>query len=64
MFNRERILILNKADKVSKEKAKKWQTSLSRKGEDVVTVSALTGLGIDELKSMIKAKGFDRVVHA
>jgi GTP-binding protein len=64
MLNRERILILNKADKVSKEKAKKWQTSLSRKGEDVVTVSALTGLGIDELKSMIKAKGFDRVVHA
>jgi GTP-binding protein len=64
MFNRERIVLLNKADKISKEKAKTWQTSLSRKGEDVVTISALKGWGIDELKSMIKAKGFDRVIHA
>jgi GTP-binding protein len=64
MFNRERIVILNKSDKISKEEAETWQTSLSRKGEDVVTISALKGWGIDELKSMIKAKGFDRIIHA
>lgn len=64
MFNRERIVILNKTDKISKEEAKTWQTSLSRKGEDVVTISALKRLGIDKLKSMIKAKGFDRIIHA
>jgi GTP-binding protein len=64
MFNRERIVILNKADKVPKEEAETWQASLSRKGEDVVTASALKGWGIDELKSLIKAKGFDRVIHA
>lgn len=63
MFNRERIVILNKADKVSREDAVTWQTSLTKKGEDVVTISALKGWGIDELKAMIRAKGYDRVIH-
>jgi GTPase len=64
MFNKERIVILNKADKVLREEAETWHTSLARKGEDVVTVSALKGWGIDELKAMISAKGYGRVVHA
>jgi GTP-binding protein len=64
MFSRERIVILNKADKLSGEEAEKWQASLVRQGEDVVTVSALKGWGIDELKAMIKTKGYDRAIHA
>jgi GTP-binding protein len=64
MFGRERIVILNKADKVPEEKAETWRASLVRKGEEVVTISALKGWGIDTLKAMIKAKGFDRVAHA
>lgn len=64
MFNRERIVILNKADKVQKEDAEMWQASLAGQGEDVVIVSALMGWGIDELKTIIKNKGYDRIVHA
>jgi len=64
MFGRERIVILNKTDKVPEEEVRQWQTSLARMGEDVVSVSALKGWGMDELKTMIRAKGFDRVVHA
>ncbi len=64
MFNRERIVILNKADKLSGEEAEKWQASLVEQGEDVVTVSALKGWGIDELKAMIKTKGYDGAIHA
>lgn len=64
MFGRKRIVILNKADKVSREEADNVQVSLSKKGEDVITVSALKGWGIDELKAMIKTKGHDRDIHA
>jgi hypothetical protein len=44
--------------------AEKWQASLVRQGEDVVTVSALKGWGIDKLKAMIKTKGYDGAIHA
>ena len=63
MFARERIVVLNKSDKVSEETAEMWRTSLVRKGEDVVIVSALKGWGIDTLKGEIKTKSFDKVVH-
>lgn len=64
MFKRERIVILNKADKVSSKEGERWRSSLSKKGEDVVLVSALKDWGIEELKTMIKAKGYDRAIHA
>jgi len=64
MFSRERIVILNKSDKVSEEAAEMRRTSLAQKGENVVVVSALKGWGIDALKAMIKTKSFDRAAHA
>lgn len=64
LFSRKRIVVLNKTDKVSRKELESWQGSLLRKGEDVVAVSALKGWGIDSLKTMIKAKGFDRAAHA
>jgi GTPase involved in cell partitioning and DNA repair len=64
MFSRQRIVILNKADKVSEEKADKWRSALIRKKEEVVVMSALKGLGIDALKEMIKMKDFNKVAHA
>jgi GTP-binding protein len=64
MFKRERIVILNKTDKVSSEEAERWRSSFAKKGEDVVLVSALKDWGIEELKTMIKAKGYDWVIHA
>ena len=64
MFSRQRIVILNKADKVSEEKADKWRSALIRKKEEVVVMSALKGWGIDALKEMIKMKDFNKVAHA
>ena len=64
MVDRARIVVLNKADKVPEEKAEAWRTALVKKGEEVLTVSALKGWGIDTVKAMIKKKSFDRVVHA
>ena len=64
MLDRARIVVLNKVDKVPEEKAEKWRTALVKKGEEVLTVSALKSWGIDTVKAMIKEKSFDRVVHA
>ncbi|MBP1747258.1 MAG: GTPase ObgE, partial [Deltaproteobacteria bacterium] len=64
MVDRARIVVLNKVDKVPEEKAEAWRTALVKKGEEVLTVSALKGWGIDTVKAMIKKKSFDRVVHA
>jgi GTP-binding protein len=64
MLGRERIVVLNKADKVSEEEAETWRNTLVEMGEEAVTISALKGWGIDTLKAMIKEKNFDRVVHA
>jgi len=64
MFNRKRIVVLNKTDKISEEEVETWRTALVRKREEVVAVSALKGWGIDTLKAVIKIKGFNRIGHA
>ncbi|OPY75986.1 MAG: GTPase Obg [Syntrophorhabdus sp. PtaU1.Bin153] len=64
LFDRERIVVLNKMDKVTPEEAKRWEVFLTEKGETFAAVSALEGWGIEELKTLIKEKGLDKVISA
>ncbi len=51
---RERILVLNKTDKVSPEMVREWTAFFQERGEQVATVSALTGEGLGELDSILR----------
>lgn len=58
---RERIVILNKTDLVSADALKEKEEALREKGEDVISVSAKLGWGIDALKERISVKGGHRL---
>jgi GTP-binding protein len=49
MLDKRRLVILNKADLVTREVASRWRSYLKRKGEKVIVISALTRSGMDEL---------------
>ena len=53
MLQRPRIIVLNKADLVARASLTRKEAALRKKGEHVVTVSALTGAGMDRLRETI-----------
>lgn len=53
MLGRPRIIVLNKADLVPSDRAARWRSYLTEKGEKAVIVSALARLGITELREAI-----------
>ncbi|OPY01799.1 MAG: GTPase CgtA [Syntrophorhabdus sp. PtaB.Bin184] len=53
MLEKRRLVVLNKADLVTPDVAARWRSYLTRKGEKVVVVSALTLAGMDDLVSAI-----------
>ncbi len=53
MLGRPRIIVLNKADLVPPDRAARWRSYLTEKGEKAVIVSALARLGITELREAI-----------
>ncbi len=53
MLVKRRLVILNKADLVSKDVIARWRSYLKRKGEKTVVVSALTLAGMEELTGAI-----------
>lgn len=57
MWDKGRIVALNKIDKVAEAETEKWLTFLKGKGEEVIAVSALKKQGIGELKNLIREKG-------
>lgn len=57
MWKKERIVALNKIDKVPERETEKWVTFLKEKGETVIAVSALKNRGIRELKDLIRERG-------
>jgi len=61
ILEKQRLLVLNKADLVAESDLAARELSLREFGEDVVTVSALKGWGIDELKKDLRKKGAKRV---
>ncbi len=54
MLDKERILVLNKIDISPEATIKKWEGLFKKKGETVIKVSALKGLGIDTLRDSLK----------
>jgi GTP-binding protein len=61
MLRKQRVLVLNKADLLSASDRARKEKALNALHEDVVSVSALDGWGIDELKAGLKKKGAQRV---
>ena len=61
MLLKQRILVLNKIDLLGASDVDSKEKALMALEEDVVSVSALTGWGIDELKARLKGKGEQRV---
>ncbi len=58
---KKRILLLNKIDLFTDADRVQKEESLKRVEKQVVSVSALTGQGIEELRRMLKKEGFQRV---
>jgi GTP-binding protein len=54
---RRRIIVLNKIDLVAPEEVLEQQRLLQKMGEEVITVSAISGAGIDGLKEKIREIG-------
>jgi GTP-binding protein len=54
---RERIVVLNKIDLIGPEALKDAEEALRGKGEEVISISAANGQGIDSLKERISVKG-------
>ncbi len=61
MLRKERILVLNKIDLLAATDLARKEKALKALQEEVVSVSALNGWGIDELKVKLKKKGAQRV---
>lgn len=59
LLSKRRILVLNKMDLVSGSETERWLDYFREKGEEAVAVSALTGLGMHALKSLLGVKGKD-----
>lgn len=53
MLQKRRLVVLNKADLVTRDVAARWRSYLGRKGEKAVVVSALTLAGMNDLISAI-----------
>ena len=56
IVNKDRVLALNKTDLVSDYRARKWKKHFMDIGERVVSISALTGSGIEALKDALHLK--------
>ena len=56
IVNKDRVLALNKTDLVSDYRARKWKKHFMDIGEHVVSISALTGRGIEALKDALHLK--------
>lgn len=54
IIEKQRVIVLNKADLVSEREVKKWQSFFELRGEMVVAVSALYGRGIEALKALLE----------
>lgn len=54
---RERIVVLNKIDLIDRDALAGKEEALRRKGEEVISISAANGWGIDGLKERITVKG-------
>ena len=54
---RRRVLVLNKIDLVTPKEVRKKERILRRKGEEVISVSAADGTGIEGLKERIREMG-------
>lgn len=61
MLQKQRILVLNKIDLLAAADLALKKKALMALQEEVVSVSALNGLGIDELKARLKKKGVKHV---
>ncbi len=55
MLAKPRLVVLNKADLVPADEAARWRVHLAGRGEKVIAVSALTRVGLDELRDAISA---------
>ncbi|NLN65023.1 MAG: ribosome biogenesis GTPase YlqF [Clostridiaceae bacterium] len=54
VMNKPRVIVLNKSDLADLEKNRLWQSWFSKKGIDVICTNAITGAGMQELKSRLK----------
>jgi GTP-binding protein len=61
MLQKQRILVLNKIDLLAASDLALKEKALMALQEEVVSVSALNGRGIDELKARLKKKGVKHV---
>ncbi len=61
MLQKQRILVLNKIDLLAASDLALKEKALMALQEEVVSVSALNGWGIDELKARLKKKGVKHV---
>jgi GTPase len=61
MLQKQRILVLNKIDLLAVSDVARKEKALKALQDEVVSVSALNGQGIDELKARLKKKGIKRV---
>ena len=61
MLQKQRILVLNKMDLLNAPDLARNEKALMALQGEVVSVSALNGQGIDELKARLKRKGAERV---
>lgn len=59
-YNKNKILIFNKADLLSEEEKRKLKSNLQSKRYNFILVSALTGEGIEELKEKL-FRSFDKL---
>jgi GTP-binding protein len=57
LLGRKRLIVLNKVDLVPQGDRMAWENFFAGKGESVLSVSALKGWGIDQLKSELAARG-------
>ena len=61
ILGKQMILVLNKIDLLAASDLARKEKALAALEGDVVSVSALNGQGIDELKAILKKKGVQRV---
>jgi GTP-binding protein len=61
VLHKQKILVLNKIDLLAASDCARKEEALKALHEEVVSVSALNGRGIDELKAILRKKGVKRV---
>ncbi len=60
MLDKKRIVVLNKIDLSSHGNLDKWKTYFNNRGESFIGISALTGEGIGELKTILAQRHVPR----